>query len=145
MATIHFHQLQALDELVDAVLALHSEVGCAQERIDTSAPNPGKYFPAAGSVRGRILGALLRREKLTPLDALRRFGNFRLAAAIEFLRKRGWHIRTEMVCVTTSDRGRQVDVARYSLPDQDIVDAGEEGQYFAVAAEIAERRRRRDA
>lgn len=39
-----------------------------------------------------ILNALLNGEELTPLDALRRFGCFRLAARIFDLRKEGYVI-----------------------------------------------------
>lgn len=42
----------------------------------------------------RILAALRQGEHVTPQDALRRFGCFRLAARIMELRGEGWDIRT---------------------------------------------------
>ena len=43
-----------------------------------------------------ILTALKRRQRLTPLDALRRFGCFRLAARIADLRADGLNIVTSI-------------------------------------------------
>lgn len=58
-----------------------------------------------------ILDALLRGETLTPLDALRRYGCFRLGARIWDLKKKGYAI--EMRLVETSGGAR---VAEYFLP-----------------------------
>ena len=58
----------------------------------------------------RILGALKQGQRLTPMDALRRFGCFRLGARIHDLRCEGHHIETSMVDVGDGKR-----VARYSL------------------------------
>lgn len=44
-----------------------------------------------------ILKALHAGDKLTPLDALKRFGSFRLAARIEELRKAGHDVKVNMV------------------------------------------------
>lgn len=96
------------------------------------------YFPPPHSVRGRIAGAFLRGDSLTQLDALRRFGNFRLAADVEALRKRGWSIITEDVEVVTSDAGRHAEVARYHMTQVAIAEAGDEGRKFAEAARLAE-------
>jgi len=46
---------------------------------------------------------------LTPKDALENYGSFRLAAHIEYLRRQGHHIFTEMV----KEGGREY--ARYHL------------------------------
>ena len=51
---------------------------------------------------------------LTPLEALERFGCFRLGARIWELKKRGYPIKCEMVEVKTRDGGTAT-VARYSL------------------------------
>lgn len=107
-----------------------------------TATNPGLHFPDTETVRGRILGALLRGDKLTQQDALRRFSNLRLAADINVLRKSGWHIITEMVEVKTRDAGRRAEVARYHLPPEAIAEAYEEGKLFAEAARLAEIERR---
>lgn len=53
-----------------------------------------------------ILAALRRGERLTPLDALRRFGCFRLAARIDDLRRAGHEIVTET---------RETDGKRYAV------------------------------
>ena len=56
-----------------------------------------------------ILRALKKGEKLTPLDALRKFGTLRLGARILELRQSGHGIKTRMV-----RKGRS-RVAEYSL------------------------------
>lgn len=44
-----------------------------------------------------ILLHLRKNKTITPLEALRKYGIFRLAARIEELRKRGFNIQTEYV------------------------------------------------
>lgn len=56
-----------------------------------------------------ILSALKRREFLTPLEALKRYGCLRLAARVKDLRDKGIKVKTTMIEV---DGAR---VARYSL------------------------------
>ena len=99
-------------------------------------------FPAPASVKGRVLGALLRREELTHLDCWRRFGSSRLAHHVLVLRKAGWPVRMVESEVKTSDAGRQATIGRYSLPVDAIDGAGEPGtQYAAVTARIEAERR----
>ena len=57
----------------------------------------------------QILSALKRGEKLTPLQALKRYGCMRLAARIKDLRDAGYEINTTL----TRTQGSRV--ARYSL------------------------------
>ena len=57
-----------------------------------------------------ILAALKRGEKLTPLEALNRFGCSRLAARIWDLERMGYQIHSEMIRLSTGKH-----VARYSL------------------------------
>ena len=45
----------------------------------------------------QILAALKRGEALTPMDALRRFGCFRLGARIFDLRRKGHPVTTDMI------------------------------------------------
>ena len=45
----------------------------------------------------QIESSLLRGESITPLDALKKYGAFRLSAIIFNLRKKGHNIRTDMV------------------------------------------------
>ena len=47
--------------------------------------------------RSAILGHLLKGKSLTPMEALDRFGAFRLAAHINVLRGRGYMIHTDIV------------------------------------------------
>lgn len=96
------------------------------------------YYPRVESVRGRILGALFRGDRLTQLEALHRFGNFRLAADVEVLRRHGWPIRTDEIEVQTSDAGRRACVAEYHMDPAGIAMAGEEGQRYAAATLAAE-------
>ena len=58
--------------------------------------NDNPNTQTSASQTARIKAALLRGETLTPMDALRRFGCFRLGARIWDLRnKQGMDIRTE--------------------------------------------------
>lgn len=100
------------------------------------------YLPRVETVRGRILGALLRGDRLTQQDSLRRFSDFRLAAQIEALRKSGWAIVTEMIDVGTRDAGRKAEIAKYHLPAEVIAAAAGNGLEYASAALEAEHRRR---
>ncbi len=100
------------------------------------------YYPSIESVRGRILGSLLRGEQLTQNDTLRRFSDFRLAPKVEALRRSGWEIVTEMIDVGTRDAGRRSRVARYQLCGEAIEAAGDVGRQYAAAALAAEILRR---
>jgi len=88
-------------------------------------------YPPPETVRGRVLGSLLRGECMTGLDCWRRFGSSRLSGHVHVLRGLGWPIQTEENTVTTSDAGRPATVAFYSLNADSIAEAGEEGQTFA--------------
>lgn len=57
-----------------------------------------------------ILNALLAGETLTPLDALKRFGVFRLGARIFDLRRDGYSIEKTLI-----DVGNGKHVASYSM------------------------------
>ena len=63
----------------------------------------------------RILAYLLTGRGITPLDALRMFGCFRLGARIAQLKGFGYDIRTEMV--KDAETGKRF--ARYSLNSSD--------------------------
>ena len=63
--------------------------------------------------REEILEALKQGSRLTPLDALRRFGCFRLAARIFELRAAGYPIRERPVEVPSGSV-----VSEYSLGEQ---------------------------
>ena len=51
----------------------------------------------SGSQEEQIESSLLRGESITPLDALKKYGAFRLSAIIFNLRKKGHNIKTDMV------------------------------------------------
>lgn len=101
-----------------------------------------RTFPPAETVRGRVLGVLLRREPLSSLDCWWRFGSSRLSGHIHALRRLGWPVDTAERTVTTSDAGRPASVAFYCLPTNAITDAGEEGQRYAAECARVELERR---
>jgi len=59
-----------------------------------------------------VENSLLRGESITPLEALHRFGAFRLSAIIFNLRKKGYNISTKMV-------GNNTKFALYKLESSD--------------------------
>lgn len=62
-----------------------------------------------------ILAWLQKGHKLTPAEALERFGCMRLGARVYELRAAGNHISRDLVPVGISPSGRITYVARYSL------------------------------
>jgi hypothetical protein len=100
-------------------------------RQNESSPPSVFNYPNPQTVRGRVLGALLRGEKLTHLDCWRRFGSSRLSGHIHPLRRRNWSIDMVEKDVTTSDAGRAATIGLYSLPQDVIAAAGERGQRYA--------------
>lgn len=62
----------------------------------------------------RLLAYLIEHQSITPLEALRRLGIYRLSARIFDLRERGHNITTTTQAVTLSD-GEKAEVARYTL------------------------------
>ena len=99
-------------------------------------------FPATTTVKGRVLGALLRGESLTHLDCWRRFGSSRLSHHIYSLRGDGWAITVVDHHVTTSDANRTATIGVYSLDDPIIASASEAGQRYAAETLKVERERR---
>lgn len=107
-----------------------------------SAANSAFYFPEPDTVIGRVLGAMLRRERLTHKDCWVRFGSSRLSHHIYQLGKDGWPVSRAAVDVVTSDAKRPATIAEYWLDASTIQVAGERGQKFAAQAHEAELRRR---
>lgn len=62
----------------------------------------------------RLLAYLIENQSITPLEALRRLGIYRLSARIFDLREKGHNIKTTTQAVTLSD-GEKAEVARYTL------------------------------
>jgi hypothetical protein len=98
-------------------------------------------YPAPGSVKGRVLGALLRDERLTHWDCWRRFASARLAHHIHVLRRYGWPVQMVETTVQTSDAGRAATIGEYFLSADLINEAGENGQRFAAICANVERER----
>lgn len=72
--------------------------------------------PAVGTARAYVLAALESGERLTSLEAWRRFGTSRLAADIHALRGMGWPILGEEIRVA-SRGGRPTRVACYRMAE----------------------------
>lgn len=51
-----------------------------------------------------ILDYMLRGHRITPLEALEKFGSFRLGARIADIRKRGFPVQSEFVTTPTGKR-----------------------------------------
>jgi hypothetical protein len=100
------------------------------------------YFPSPTSVKGRVLGALLRGERLTHLDCWRRFGSARLSHHVYVCRGLGWDVQMVEETVTTSDAGRPATIGIYFLLPEDIATAGERGQQYAAECARVEAERR---
>ena len=53
--------------------------------------------PKLGRQAQMILSALLAGERITPMDALREFGSWRLAARVRDLRECGWNVQSTLI------------------------------------------------
>lgn len=103
-------------------------------------------YPHPSSVKGRVLGALLRGgESLTHLDCWRRFGSSRLSHHVFMLRNAGWPVEMVEKTVATSDGGRTASIGEYFLPADIIAASGERGQRYAAECERINAERRRAA
>lgn len=109
---------------------------CNSTTTQQTTPAKRYYYPSTATVYGRVLGALLRGERLTHLDCLRRFGSSRLSHHIYSLRgeksKSGWPIDMIEVTVTTTDAGRRAVIGEYFLPSEIIAAEGEIGHQYSV-------------
>lgn len=99
-------------------------------------------YPDPSTVKGRVLGALLRGERLTHKDVWLRFGSARASHHIYCLRGLGWTVQMVEQTVTTSDAGRPATIGVYYFDHAVIEAAGERGQQYAeeCARIVAERR-----
>lgn len=102
-----------------------------------------RLFPQASTVKGRVLGALLRGEQWTHLDGWNRTGSSRLAHHVYVLRAMGWPIEMIERQVKTADAGRSATIGVYSLPPDVITEAGEAGQEYAAQCAAFEIERER--
>ena len=69
------------------------------------------------SQHNQVLDALLDGDSITPIDALDKYGCFRLAAAIYDIKKDGYKVKTTMVKNKLSKKR----YAKYSLEDREPV------------------------
>lgn len=99
-------------------------------------------YPSPSSVKGRVLGAQLRGERLTHWDCWQRFGSARLSHHIYVLRREGWPVEMIERSVSTSDAGRPATIGVYFLADETIHQAGEQGQDYAAECAKVEAERR---
>lgn len=99
-------------------------------------------FPQPQSVKGRVLGAFLRRERLTHLDCWQKYGSARLSHHVYMLRSADWPIQMVEDEVTTSDADRTATIGVYWLDIAAIDKAGERGQQYASETLRVERERR---
>lgn len=76
----------------------------------TPPPAQRKVVEPSDSQSDEILRYLREGHTLTPMDALRLFGCFRLGARVYDLKRRGYDIKSKMV---DTDNGKRV--AQYSL------------------------------
>ena len=111
---------------------------CKQARPLIKNTTPAFCYPSPSSVKGRVLSDLLSGYRLTHYDVLEMHGSFRASHHVLVLRRAGWPITTEEICVPTRD-GRTARIALYSLPKETIEAAGEPGQDF-IAESVAARR-----
>lgn len=100
------------------------------------------YYPNPQTVIGRVLGALLRRERITAKDIWIRLASNRLSHHIYQLRIDGWPIQIDDTHVITKDAKRPATIGTYWLPSSVIEQAGEYGQKYAAETLRIERERR---
>lgn len=97
------------------------------------------HYPPADSVRGRVLGRLIRGAMMTSGDAWRDLSTSRLAATIHQLRQFGWQINSHLIIVRTRDHGRDARISEYWLDAAQRKTLGEAGRKYADLASQFER------
>lgn len=122
--------------------ALHHVAGAVRAQLNREVTTRNVQFPPAESVRGRVLGRLLRGSILTSGDVWREFSSSRLAGTIYQLRRDfGWDIRSHRIRVRTRDNGRDALISEYWIESEQRYLAGEKGRrYAAQTASLEERR-----
>ena len=87
-------------------------------------------YPKSGTQAARLLSVLLTGLAIGPLNGWRNIGIYRLADTVLQLRKAGWAVQTDRV-ERDNRFGERCSFASYTLPDDVIGAAGEDGQTFA--------------
>lgn len=91
------------------------------------------HYPNIGTMPSRTLCLLLQGLGITHLDFWRYAATYRLSAPVYELRRTGWDVQDSREVVPTSDRTkRSASVSRYSLPQDIISAAGEEGREYVA-------------
>lgn len=108
------------------------EVGVEQTGEVTT---PAVSYPAAGSVKGRVLADLLDGQRITHMTVWSRHGSSRAAHHVLRLRQAGWPVETSSIDASTCD-GRTARIAEYSLPRTAIEQAGDAGRRFVEAVRV---------
>lgn len=99
-------------------------------------------YPTIGTMSSRTLCLLLQGLGITHLDFWRYAATYRLSAPVYELRRTGWEVQDSREIVPTSDRTkRSASVARYSLPQDVISAAGEDGRDYVAKVQEWERKR----
>lgn len=123
----------------DAVIHV---AGAIRAQLDSPITTAVPQFPACESVRGRVLGRLLRGRMMTNGDVWRELSASRLAATVYQLRHEfGWDIRSHRIRVRTRDNGRDALISEYWIDAEQRNLAGERGQKYAAQTVALEERR----
>lgn len=126
--------------------ALLHVAGAIRGQLDRDITTRTPHYPPADSVRGRVLGRLLRGSILTSGDVWRELSASRLAATIYQLRHDfGWDIHSHRIRVRTRDNGRDALISEYWLDSQQRRAIGEEGKTFVRSTTLAEKHRNANA
>ncbi len=120
--------------------AVKNLAGAIGAQLDTGITTPTPHYPPADSVRGRVLGRLIRGAMMTTGDAWRDLSTSRLAAVVHHLRQCGWAIQSHSIIVRTKDHGRDARIAEYWLDAAQRKTLGEAGRKYADLASQFERR-----
>ena len=122
--------------------ALHHVAGAVRAQLNREVTTRNVQFPPAESVRGRVLGRLLRGRMMTNGDVWRELSASRLAATIYQLRREfGWDIRSHRIRVRTRDNGRDALISEYWIDAEHRYLAGEKGRRYAAQTAALEERR----
>ena len=99
-------------------------------------------IPSPDTVKGSVLGAMLRGERISHKECWWRFGSARFSHHIYMLRRARWPVQMIEQIVTTSDAGRAASIGIYFLDLKVIADAGQRGHNYAIDCAHTEIERR---
>lgn len=133
-----------------AALSITSERDCAFQcfmgnavgigEVEQSAQAPyfddeclGPFYPSTGTQSARLLAALLIGKEIDPLAGWLTLGIYRLSDTVFRLRNLGWPVITARLNVKNRF-GEECYVANYYLALEAIVEAGDRGREFSMAA-----------